>query len=750
MKFIWKNLGTRIWLIVTAIVVVLAIVITVLLTSVPIITNSVSLVLGGERANITEDYRDSLYDREFDSKEEALEAAEEFVVDVEREGIILLKNENGALPLTQSAPKVSVFGKNSVNPVYTGSGSASSSSSNTQDIYAGLDEAGIEYNEALKTFYESSSRSGSGRESNPSMTSGERIAGFATGETPISSYDSTVEASYDGYDDAAIVVISRIGGEGWDLPRTMATDFTYSTAVDGASSPTDHYLELDANEKDLIEYVEGKFSTVIVVLNSGTTMEMGDLQDDENIDAILWMGFPGGTGALALGEVLTGETVPSGHTTDTWVRDFTQDPSWYNTGVYSAEYGNRYIYDGSTTNYAFVNYEEGIYVGYRYWETRGYEEEQENSKSTWYDDNVVYPFGYGLSYTSFDWDVSFEKSSGTAVAQDDAIDVTVKVTNTGSYAGKEVVQLYYTAPYEEGGIEKAHVVLGDFAKTGLIEAGGSETVTLSIDVSDMKSYDYADANGNGFAGYELEAGDYVIKVGSDSHTVAATATYSVGTDVQLETIENAQGEDAVVENQFDDVSAGIYGTTTYEDYSSRDDFEGTIPSAYLDDSERTLTDDLKDLFDSISTKNKYTSTAYASDEGQPWQVTGDAPSTTTVNSGLSLKDMLYDEDGDYVGSVSFDDSRWDTLLQEITVDEMKSLINYGAFQTIAVSGVDGVVNKPATNDSDGPSGFTNFLSESVFYDTCTYQGECVMGATWNVDLAYRMGGYCSRPVWTRE
>ncbi len=742
MKLIWKHTGTRIWFIVTAILLVFAVTATSVLLCVPIATNSLNLFFGGERINIVEDTREERYDREFHSKEEALKAAEDFVVDVEAEGITLLKNTDQALPLAGGEPKVSVFGKNSVDLVYSGSGSASNLSSSAKTLYDSLDAAGIIYNETLKSFYEDDGKSGSGRPDNPAMTSGQRLAGFETGETPVSSYDSAVTDSYSNYSDAAIVVFSRIGGEGFDLPRTMATDFTASAPVAGAENAQSHYLQFDANEKALLEHVKEHFSTVIVVLNTGTTMEMKDLEKDADIDAILWMGFPGSTGVMALGQILTGKTdegeqiSPSGHTVDTWAADFTKDPTWYNTGVYGSEFGNRYLYGGEKTDFAFVNYREGIYVGYRYYETRGFEEKRADEASSWYEENVVYPFGFGLSYTTFEWDVSFAKPDGSTIGEDDTLQAEVRVKNTGDYAGKEVVQLYFGAPYdyENAAIEKPHVVLGAFAKTKLLSPGEEETLTLSLDVKDMKSYDYADANKNGFKGYELEAGDYRIIVGSDSHTQKAGVVYSLPDAVQLHTDENAQGEEVVVENAFDDVSAGIFGTDTYASFVSRRDFAGTLPKEYLSDEERTLTDDLKNVLDN-SIKRKYA----GNDEGQPWQVTDEGVSATAVNNGLSLKDLLSDADGNYVGSVSFDDPRWETLLDEIPLDEMKTLVGFGAFRTNAVAGVDNVVNKPVTNDSDGPSGFTSFISESVIYGTCSYQAECVMGATWNVALARRMG-----------
>ena len=471
-------------------------------------------------------------------------------------------------------------------------------------------------------------------------------------------------------------------------------------------------------------------------------MEIPELKADEDIDAILWIGFPGATGIMALGQILTGtdtegnQISPSGHTVDTWAADFTMDPTWYNTGIYGSEYGNRYLYNGETTDYAFVNYEEGIYVGYRYYETRGYEEAAADPQSVWYENSVVYPFGYGLSYTEFDWDVSFGTDSGSGITADDTLEVSVTVKNTGDYAGKDVVELYYSAPYDYEGpaIEKSHVVLGDFAKTDILAPGEEQTLTLTLDVEDMKSYDYADANENGFSGYELEAGEYRIIIGSDAHTAKADAVYTLSEDLQLKTDMNADGEETEVANAFDDVSAGIFGTNTYASYVSRKDFEGTLRTEYLDDAERTLTDELKEELDE-SIKRKYTEP----DAGKPWEVAGDAPATVPVNSGLSLRDMLYDEAGNYVGEVSFDDPRWETLLNEISLDEMKNLVGFGAFRTSEVKGVDGVVGKPLTVDSDGPSGFTSFLSESVVYGTCAYQAECVMGSTWNVQLAEKMG-----------
>lgn len=715
---ILKNKSTRLWLIVTSVVLILAIVANVVCLTVPIVSNSLSLLFGGETSNVSEDLRDTWYDRQYATKAEVLAAAKEFVIKVEQEGITLLKNDSNALPLNSGA-KVSVFGKNSVDLVYGGSGSAGNTASVNKTLYESLEAAGISYNPALKSFYEDNSKSGEGRPNNPNMDSGQRLSGFATGETPMASYPNDVKSSYAGHKDAAIVVISRIGGEGFDLPRSMESEFGSGSPVAGAESVNAHYLQLDANEKAMIEEAKANFDKVIIVLNVGTTMELGALQQDPAIDAIVWMGLPGSTGVMALGDVLVGKVNPSGHTVDTWAADFTKDPTWYNTGIYGSQFGNRYLNsDGSQSEFAFVNYEEGIYVGYRYYETRGYEDGE-----AWYAEHVVYPFGYGLSYTTFAWDVQL---SGGSITENDTITATVTVTNTGTVAGKDVVELYYSAPYTPGGIEKAHVVLGDFAKTRLLAPGESDTLTLELKASDMASYDYADANGNGFKGYELEAGNYTVYVSSDAHTHEASAVYAVASGVNL------WGDQ--IRNRFDDVSAGIYGDLTYGSYVSRADFEGTLPRTYLADSRRTLTAELEETLGN-SIKRTYKET----DEGKPWQVDASRmPSTEPVNNGISLRDMLY-VDGKFMGEADYDDPRWEKLLDQISLEEMKLLVGYGAFRTNAVGGVDGVVGKPLTTDSDGPSGFTSFLSESVVYDTCSYMAEMVMGATWNADLAYEFG-----------
>ena len=465
-KKIWKRKGSRAWLLTTVIVLVVLLVASLVLTQNAFLYNSVCIFLGRERQVLVSGdpsgYVRYETDEGIDNKADALAAANAVNEQIAEEGIVLLKNEDNALPLEEGA-KVSVFGKNSVNLVYGGSGSGGARGTGYKTIFDSLTAAGFEYNETLKKFYESSA-SGDGRPDNPEM--GEIITGFSTGETPQSAYTAEVKNSYAQYSDAALIVISRISGEGFDLPRTMMQSYDNTSKVSGARNADDHYLQLDQNETDLIAAVsQAGFDKVIVVVNSANPIELGFLDDPDHyaysdkIDAALLLGLPGMSGVMALGRVLTGEVNPSGRLIDTYARDFKADPTWNNFGDNRSDGGNRYVNEsGREQQFYFVRYEEGIYVGYRYWETRGHTDGEE-----WYDSHVVYPFGYGLSYTTFSYEVGDYKlvdEDGAAVDlpetlsaddKDKSISVDVTVTNEGdTYTGKEVVQLYVSAPYYEG------------------------------------------------------------------------------------------------------------------------------------------------------------------------------------------------------------------------------------------------------------------------------------------------------------
>ena len=485
-KKIWKYKLSRAWFLVAAIVLVLGIVVNLVATQSMFIYNTINSVLGGEERVLVEGDPSKYvyYEKDYANKSEVLAAANALNEEIVEEGIVLLKNE-GALPLAtpesseevSAKPKISVFGKNSVNLVYGGSGSSESKGAAPVTLYESLESAGYEVNPELKSFYESGA-SGSGRPSNPQM--GDLLYGFATGETPVSSYGSGLAESYDEYGDLALIVISRIGGEGYDLPRSMRQSAAGNSAAVSGADKEAHYLELDNNEKALVEYVKAAgFDRICMIINSATSMELGELEDDEEIGGIVWIGSTGRTGINALGRVLNGEVNPSGRTVDTYARDFTQDPTWANFGTNGRENGNRYYVDGKTMAYYYVEYEEGIYVGYRYWETRG-----ETDGEDWYREHVVYPLGYGLSYTTFGWEVTnADEVTGAEITADGSVRVKVRVSNTGEVAGKDVVQIYVGAPYY-GKIEKASKVLVGFAKTPELypESEADETHPNSCEV----------------------------------------------------------------------------------------------------------------------------------------------------------------------------------------------------------------------------------------------------------------------------
>jgi beta-glucosidase len=710
---LWKNRHTRAWMITSVALVAFFTAASLVLTKNDLVSGTMDIVFGGKRAIVAGN--NNYYVADYSTKADSLKAANDFTEKVCEEGTTLLKNEDGALPLASGA-KVTVFGKNSVNLVYGGSGSSSGKvTASRRNLFDSLTDAKISYNPTMKAFYEGSS-SGSGRPSNPGM--GDIIAGFETGETPVSSYTSEVKASYASYKDAAIVVISRIGGEGFDLPRTMKTSYgADATKVNGARNADDHYLQLDQNETDMLAEACSNFDKVIVVLNTSQPIELGFLDDPTHyayhsqIKACLWMGLPGDNGVMALGKILNGTVNPSGHLADTYARNFKDAPSYRNFGNNNADEGNGYTVDGESSGYYYVDYEEGISVGYRYYETRNAVELESNPSSTWYKDNVVYPFGYGLSYTSFTWEVeSSDPSESTALTQDGKITVKVKVTNTGDVAGKEVVELYYHTPYTKGGIEKSETVLGDFAKTKLLEPKASETVTLSLPVSDMKSYDYSDANQNGFKGYELEKGNYEIRIGKNAHETFKALNYTVASDVKISTDETTG---TAVTNQFDDVSSHIAS------YLTRNDYAGTFPTT-PSATDRAVT---SDFISSLTYKKD--------DTDKPW-TTDTMP--TQAESEIAKEDITVSLK-DVVGK-KYDDASWDTLLNELTVTQMTKLIGTGAYGTISIDNI----SKPLTYEPDGPSGFTNFMTDGgPVYNTCFYAAECVLGASWNKELAYDMG-----------
>lgn len=641
------------------------------------------------------------------NKAEAFANAQEVNLKLAEEGFVLLKNENAALPMNKGA-RISVFSKNSVNLSYGGSGSGGFDTSNNKNLYESLNDAGFVINPTLKNFYESS-QSGPVRTANSSDLDNGDNQKIATAETPQSKYTDAVKNSYADYSDAALVVITRIGGEGFDLPR-------YQGDSEGAVSPDSHYLELDQNEIDLLTAVtDGTFKRVVVVFNTPSSFEATFLKDSayaafaDKIDAAVWIGFTGSNGITALGEILNGDVNPSGRLVDTWAADFTKNPSFVNFGTGCLP-DTTDKYDGGM--YYSVDYEEGIYVGYRYYETRG-----ETDGEDWYNANVVYPFGYGLSYTTFDWTVG--DASASEIELGTTITVPVTVKNTGSVAGKDVVQLYASAPYTLGGIEKAHKVLVGFAKTKLLQPGESETVTVSFDPYSAASYDYRDANNNGFSGYELEAGEYTLYVSRNAHESEKAIALKLAADVQIATDPTTDSE---VVNRYTDSENFLDSDWQLDAMLSRADWEGTWPTPQTAQ-QHAGTDR---LYEEIRSEEHNNPTDFDSEE-YPWF--GEEPT-------LTLRDLLPSAEAEgYEPVVSYDDERWEELMMGCDEEEMIALINNGAYHTLAMESV----GLPATIHGDGPSGFTCFMSKEQVNGTCQYVSEPVMASTWNINLMNELG-----------
>ena len=663
-------------------------------------------LFGGQRPIYNNDVV-SMYPAEATSKEEAFNNAQALNLKVAEEGFVLLKNEANALPLEKGA-KISVFSKNSVNLSYGGSGSGGFDTSKNQDLYSSLENAGFSMNPTLKAFYESS-QSGPARSANSSDLDSGSNQRIATAETPQSKYTDAVKKSYASYNDAALVVITRIGGEGFDLPR-------YQGTTEGAVSADSHYLELDQNERDMLAAVcDAGFQHVIVVFNVPSSFEATFLTDAayadfaDKIDGAIWIGFTGSNGITALGEILNGSVNPSGRLVDTWAADFSKNPSFQNFGTGHTDQTTDQYDMGM---YYSVDYEEGIYVGYRYYETRGLTDGEE-----WYRENVVYPFGYGLSYTSFDWEVG--DPSAAQMELDTTITVPVTVKNTGKVAGKEVVQLYASTPYTEGGIEKAHKVLVGYAKTQLLQPGESQTVTVSFDPYSVASYDYRDANDNGFCGYELEQGEYTLYVSRNAHEEESAITLTLEEDIQI-------GEDPVtgneVVNRYTGVEEYLDSDWQLDTVLSRTDWEGTWPTPQ-NDATHTTTERL-----AAEIKNtEHNNPTDFDEEDAPWF--GEEVIT-------KLRDLLPEEPADgYEAIVDYDDDRWEEILDACNEDEMLNLINNGAYHTLALENV----GLPSTIHGDGPAGFTCFMNSEQINGTCQYVSEPVMAATWNEELMEELG-----------
>ncbi|MBR1813023.1 MAG: glycoside hydrolase family 3 C-terminal domain-containing protein [Lachnospiraceae bacterium] len=720
MKTERKTNPVRRWLIVSAVLLAFMVAVTTLVQTV--FYEPVSLFLGRAKPVYKEGAAAMYVTDTVATKEEAFEKANVKTVEICEEGFVLLKNRgNEALPLSKGA-KVSVFGKNSVNLSYGASGSSGFTDVVYKTIYDSLEAAGFQANPELKAFYEDDKRSGSRRATNSTDLDSGGNQKVAVSETPQSLYTEELKKSYQEYADAALVVLTRIGGEGFDLPR-------YQGDTEGAVRADSHYLELDQNERDLLSAVcEAGFDKVVVIFNTPTVMEAGFLENSDDfamadrIDGAIWIGFTGGEGIMALGEILNGSVNPSGRTVDTWAADFTADPTFVNFGTGPRPDSSDKYDDGL---YYFVDYEEDIYVGYRYYETRGLTEGED-----WYRSSVVYPFGYGLSYTSFDWEL--ESSDKDTFSAEESVQVLVRVTNTGDRPGKDVVQVYGQAPYMNGGIEKAARVLVGFAKTKELQSGESETVSITIDPYSLASYDYRDRNENGFYGYELEAGEYSLAVSRNAHEPELTVALTLTDGVQYETdpmtgvlVGNRYTQEgSVTETDLSDVADSDVQLSTV---LSRADFAGTFPDENTPEERAKDSARLRELQD-ITPNNPtdFETLEYPEFGGEvTLQIKDLLPETTPEESHLPF--VPY-EGGEW-------DEKWQAILSGCQEEELIRMLNNGAYQTMAVPSI----NMPATIEGDGTAGFTCFLNKQAINGTCHYCSEPVMASTWNIELIEELG-----------
>ncbi len=720
MKELWKNKAGRIWVIVTAAVLVLGILINILASTQ--FFDMVCVFLGEPQVKLLGEEK-SDYIKEFTTKEESLANGNKVSKEICEEGFVLLKNKDGALPLKPAETRISVFGKNSVDMAIGGSGSGGSVGKEAVSIFDSLTASGFTFNQTLVDFYKDKDASGAGRERNTSdLNTGSALALTEdfVGETSIDKYTEAVWGSCQEFKDAALIVITRIGGEGFDLPR----------------SATDHILKLRPAEKALIEKVKTlDFGKVILVLNTPATLELKEINADDGVDAILWTGFAGGNGMSAFGEILKGKTLtgvefsPSGKTVDTWAANFMRNPAWENFGA--ALGGDAYTRGtGAVAQKAyFVDYEEGVYVGYRFYETAHAQSNKNMGAGAGaytfnYDDEVVYPFGYGLSYTKFAWEIQNKSEiAGKALTANTSLTFRVKVTNTGEYPGRDVVQLYVAPPYKgAGGIEKPAKVLVGFAKTKLLLKDASETLEITVSSPyEFASYDYKDANANGFKGYEAESGNYSFYISNNAHNKDDKAHDGAPLDPITCTVaapgikyEKDPATGTTVVNQYTDQEKGFNSDEELGSILSRANWTGTWP-ARRTAAEKKIDDRLEWL--SALTNPK-------SNPNRPAQ--NDAMPATGKSHGVKFSELK---------GLDYKNQLWEKFLDQLTVKEMNALVNKGAFKTMPVSRL-GV---PQTIAADGPVGWCNFLGGTSIYDTCVYPCQVVISSTWNIERLYDMG-----------
>lgn len=630
--------------------------------------------------------------------------ANELAKEVQSEAITMLKNDDSNLPLSNK--KVNVFGWGSTNPVYGGTGSGSMSDQyDTVSLLDGMKEAGLETNADLSKLYTDY------RADRPVVAMWSQD--WTLPEVPADQYSDSLLSDAKSFSDEAVVVLTRVGGEGADLPTNMkAKTITYKNNSKDYDDFQDgeHFLQLSKTERDMIDLVTKNFDKVTLVYNGANAFQFDFLSNYPQIKSVLWCPPAGQTGFSALGDVLAGETNPSGKTSDTFVKDLTKTPVFNNTDGAAAASSSSvgtdgaFVYDNvddlaatytaftgreNTVLPSFVNYVEGIYVGYKFYETAA-DEGLIN-----YDDTVIYPFGYGLSYTSF------EQKMGDVSHKDGKVTFDVTVTNTGDTAGKDVVEVYYNPPYTDGGIEKASKNLVAFEKTGKLEPGASETVKIEFDDDDMASYDNKNAKA-----WVLEKGDYDISIQSDSHHVIDSEKINVADTITYDSESNTHNDDqTVATNQFDYAAGDVT-------YLSRANHFANYVEATAAPTNFSMSDEVKAAF---TNNGNYDPTKYDDDS--------DEMPTTGAKNGLRLADM-YGKD--------YDDADWEKLLDQLTFDDMDNLIANGGYGTPAVSSV----GKIQLTDADGPASLNNNFTG---VGSIGFPASTAFACTWNKDLAKQFG-----------
>lgn len=675
------------------------------------------------------------FDDDGQNSKEARESGNELAKDVEASGAVLLKNNNKVLPLANK--KVNVFGWSGSDAGFMpqGTGSGTGSRNDLVTFLGGLKEAGVEYNDNLAKAYNDLGWNRVSGGSYVIEAHGQKYKDFyGVAEAPESFYTDSLMTDAVNYSNTAIVVIGRMMGEGNDFSKVQyISENSKQLSGDDGEDPTRKTQQLSEREEYMIQKVTENFENVIVVTNNGNPLELG-FADNDNIDAVIDMGMPGTRGAIAIGEIIAGKVNPSGRLADTWAYDLSTAAAYATSGL---EGVGRYT-DASAS---YTEYRENIYTGYYWYETADKEGfwDSNFAKERWgikngYKDVVQYPFGYGLSYTTFDWKINkCNLNDGATITKDGKIELEVTVTNTGDLPGRDVVELYYSAPYTKGGIEKSAIKLGAFAKTAELKPGQFENVKLTMDVEEMKSYDCYDANNNGFMGYELEKGDYELTLRTDVHTLKETLdgtnrlTFKVADDIRYET-DTVTGEK--VENRFTTYTNSTSGASSKIDepfnpkahsmdgseneggpiqYMTRNDFISTFPT---EKGENKKAGNLKEDMLEVS--------APVEEEGAV------APTFDSKATSWSIQELF---------GVNYDDPMWDELVSQLSLDQAADLITKAGFGTMAIDSI----GKPKTVDADGPSGFNNNVTGTNNLKAVNYPSDTVIAQTWDWYMAYQVG-----------